>query len=69
MRSDEPIDVRSIRLSVDDYATNEDGTKSDGDDECLKGFDTISPVAEQHDTVAEVCHLLECLKHLSLNLP
>jgi len=50
MRSEELIDARSIRLSADDYAGNEEGTKSDGDDDCLKSFDTISPADQQHDT-------------------
>ena len=53
MRSNEPTDARSIRLSVDNYASNEEGTKSDDDDDCLKSFDTILPADQQHNT-AEV---------------
>ncbi|KAF8328489.1 hypothetical protein F5887DRAFT_1079072 [Amanita rubescens] len=50
MPSLEPIDERSIRLSIDDYTTNEEGIQSDSNNNCLRGFDTVSPARDSDRT-------------------
>ena len=49
MPSNELTDARSIRLSFDDYTSNNDESKTDSDDDCLKRFDITSQAEEQHD--------------------
>ncbi|KAF8344843.1 hypothetical protein F5887DRAFT_917856 [Amanita rubescens] len=49
MRSDEPIEHRSIRLSIDDHTSHERNKETDSDNDCLKGFDSVSATNEHGD--------------------
>ncbi|KAF8345279.1 hypothetical protein F5887DRAFT_1159030 [Amanita rubescens] len=49
MHGEEPINHRSIRVSIDDYTSNEE---SNSDTDCLRAFATVMPVADVQNNAA-----------------
>ncbi|KAF8319911.1 hypothetical protein F5887DRAFT_928185 [Amanita rubescens] len=49
MHAEEPINRRSIRVSIDDYTSNEE---SNSDNDCLRAFATVMPVADVQNNAA-----------------